>query len=50
MSAWRWQDYENDTLAYVELHGDPVACVRGKSSDLAGDVFAEEVVAVQALG
>ena len=31
------EDYENSTMAYVELHGGAVACVKGSSNDLVSD-------------
>jgi len=33
------EDYENSSMAYVELHGDAVACVKGPTGDLVTDVF-----------
>lgn len=38
------EDYENSTMAYVELHGGAVACVRGSSNDLVSDVFTQTKV------
>lgn len=38
------EDYENSTMAYVELHGGAVACVKGSSNDLVSDVFTQTKV------
>ncbi|CAE7276575.1 unnamed protein product [Symbiodinium natans] len=38
------EDYENSSMAYVELHGDAVACVKGLTSDLVTDVFGQTKV------
>ena len=35
------QDYENRTMAYVELHGETVACLMGNSGDLPSDIFGQ---------
>eukprot|EP00439_Symbiodinium_sp_Y106_P014738 s3506_g2.t1 len=40
------QDFENDTMAYVELHGDTVACVKGSSADLPSDIFGQQEVSL----
>ncbi|CAE7770459.1 ath, partial [Symbiodinium sp. CCMP2592] len=40
------QDFENDTMAYVELHGDTVACVKGSSADLPSDIFGQPEVSL----
>ena len=45
------QDYENSSMAYVELHGDAVACVKGPTGDLVTDAFfAIEGRTVEGLG
>ena len=44
------QDYENSSMAYVELHGDAVACVKGLTSDLVTDSRQEGSLKMQSWG